>query len=229
MVGKITNKDLQPYKTKEWVSVQKGNWSFLVCTDFIKCYTTEIEIDGANPFNHPMFICTPGKSELWFLKSELDIFGSRIKNINTDKKIKILCDNVKETGSELLNFIEKNTNTRFDGDLYKELWGRIRKYYKYHLIAKYLGDFISSNVLLENLNELKEARVRYAEPIGKNIYDLLNKIFLEVSVVTGIRSEMISCMTRDEIEEYFTSNIIPNISILEKRREFCYNRVEGWL
>ncbi|MDQ5883372.1 MAG: pyruvate, water dikinase [Patescibacteria group bacterium] len=219
--------DLKPYKVNDWINVQKANWSFLVCTDFISCYTTDIEIDGINPFNHPIFVCSPGKSELWFLKSELDSFGSRIKHINTGEKIDNLCEDVRSAGEELLDFISDHNNEVFDAKLYKGLWEKIRSYYKYHLIAKYLGDYISSEILYENLNKLKEARVKYAEPIGKSIYELFNKVILDLSFSTSLNPEVVACLTKDELYDYFNNGNIPHISILEDR--YKKSIIIGWV
>ena len=67
--------DINDYNHSDWVSVSKGNWSFLSCSDFINHYSREVLIGGQNPFDHPIQVCRQGKSELWFRQSEIDLFG----------------------------------------------------------------------------------------------------------------------------------------------------------
>jgi len=98
---------LEEYKKYPWVNVSKGNWSFLSCTDFISCYTNSLVIEGKNPFNHPIQLCAGAQSELWFLKSELDEFGSRIKHINSEEKINELLTKTKDAGEDVLSYIRK--------------------------------------------------------------------------------------------------------------------------
>ena len=210
---------LEEYKRHDWVNVSKGNWSYLSCTDFVSCYTADLTVEGKNPFDHPVQVCIGEKSELWFLKSELDAFGERIGHINTQEKIDALIANVEKTGTEALSFIRHAHAQDFDALSYRRLWEKIREYYRYHLIVKYLGEYLSEEDLKKYTETLKNARVRYGEPIFDESEKLAKQIITIVAEKSGIDGDLVAYFTREELSSFFNREALPDVSDLGQRRE----------
>jgi len=55
---KVMLEDLERFNKSDWISVQKGNLSFLSCTEWISCYTTDLIIEGENPIKNPLQVCS---------------------------------------------------------------------------------------------------------------------------------------------------------------------------
>jgi phosphohistidine swiveling domain-containing protein len=212
-----TMKFLEAYKRKGWVNVSKGHWSFLSCTDFISCYTTDLLIEGAHPFDHPVQVCSGTTSELWFLKAELDAFGERIKHINSQREIDVLLKHIEETGSAALAYIRNSKPQDFDTTKYRLLWGVLKDYYQYHLVNKYLCEFLSQDDLAKYATLLKNARVAYGEPIFNESEKLARQIIASVSHKTGVEAELLAYVTRDELSAYYTDNVLPESAALKER------------
>ena len=166
------------------------------------------------------------KSESWFLKTELDAFGERIKNIAQPHKMKELSENIERTGKDLLKFINKYESIKFNKDLYLDFWKKVKSYYQYHLVVKYLGDYLSQEVLDEYFEIISSLRVNYAEPIGKSVFVIIDKIISDVSASCGLDNSLVSNMTRDEIMKYYETSNIPDIHSLENRHKNSV--VIGW-
>jgi phosphohistidine swiveling domain-containing protein len=211
------DKDIEEYNKTDWVNVSKGNWSFLSCTDFVNCYTREVLIGNQNSFDHPLQICYQGISELWFLQSEIDYFGNRItKLFNTPKEIEDLSDNLKKEADNVLDFFRKNSPENFNSEIYQKYWDKIKSYYRYHLVVKYIGDYLSSNDLEKYKPILQNARL-YAEPVFDESEKLVRKIITNISIKVGVEDKLVSCLTREELKDFFDKNIFPNRLELEKR------------
>jgi phosphohistidine swiveling domain-containing protein len=208
---------LEEYKKQDWVNVSKGNWSFLSCTDFISCYTKDLIIEGKNPFDHPVQVCIGEKSELWFLKSELNEFGARIKHINSDEKINELLDKTKRTGEEALSYIRNSNAEEYDSDKYLLLWSKIRKYYQYHLVVKYLGEYLEPEIFEKYSDQLKQGRVLFGEPIFNESEKLAKSIIETVSKDSGLDFNLLLYLTKDELQEFYKNKTLPSASELEIR------------
>lgn len=217
-VVRILQPDLEAYKRRDWVNVSKGHWSFLSCTDFISCYTHDLQIEGEHPFYHPVQVCSGDASELWFLKSELDAFGERIKHINTPEKITELLSNVARTGTEALSYIRNSKAESFDSARYRTLWEKIRDYYQYHLVVKYLGEYLSKEDLEKYASSLKDACVQYGEPIFNESEKLAKQIIESLGLKTGVSKDLLAFLTRDELDMYYAQRLLPAVEELEQRR-----------
>lgn len=209
--------DIDLLKGFSWITTNKGTLSFLSCTDWISCWTTDVKVEGEHPIQHPMQICSMGKSETWFPKKELDLFGERINHFATLKNVALLVGKTKETGEDLSFFIKKHQETKFNTILYRELWDKIGQYYQWHLIVKYLPDYASAEFLKDHLETLQDLRVQYAEPVGKAIFQILDKVVADVSASLSMELELVKCFTRDELSVYFDSGVVPERILLEER------------
>lgn len=216
-----TKRLIAEYDRFGWVAISKGNWSFLSITDFVQSYTFKLDIEGKNPFDHPVQVCIGNRSELWVPQDELDAFGQRIKSVGTPDGMKSLMENVERTGEVALSFIRTNTGSgmMFDADRYELLWSRIRDYYQYHLIVKYIGEYLSPEDLSFYSTILGNARTRYGEPIFDESEKLTRAILDSIGERTGMDSTLLAYMTRDELDAYFRNNSLPPVSDLKKRRK----------
>lgn len=212
-------KIINDYKIdRDWISVSKGNWSFLSCARYTY-YTSDLIVLGKKFSEHCVQICSGERSETWFVKSEIDAFGERIKHINTQEKINELLGKLITSAESTLELINSVNIQEMDYGIFDELWRRNKNYHQYHLTVKYLGEYLNEEQIKEFGGQLEEARKKYGEPTQWGLEQLTRKWLNYISNNTGIDIDLLKYVSPQELKLFFQDGTLPTLELMQQRRE----------
>lgn len=213
--------NLQQFKHDDWTKIYEGRWSFLTSTHFVDQYTKEIKF-GRRPFikSQSIIFVSRGFSHGWMRQEDRDSLGHYLsKEIENNPKLaKEISAKLKFQTKEILKFIAKNENTVATIKLYKEFWRRILAYYQPHMNVKYVVDYLQPGLLKKYLPDLESARLA-AETVFDRTEDFTLGFVKILSKETKYRSELLLCLTKEELTEYFKTKKLPSKAELGKRNQ----------
>lgn len=213
--------NLQPFKHDDWIKIYDGRWSFLTSTHFVEQYTKEIRF-GRQPFikSQSIIFISRGRSQGWMRQQDMDSLGRYLSREveNNPKLAKEISQRLKFQAKEILNFIDKNENTVATLKLYQEFWRRVLAYFPPHINVKYVVDYLRPDLLKKYLPNLQAARLA-DEPILKRTEDFMISFATILGKKAKYRPELLLCLTKEELNEYFKTKKLPTKLELEKRDE----------
>lgn len=212
--------DLSDFKkSNDWTQIWAGGWSLLSCSNFGDQYTKEI-IFGDKPFlNQSIIFVSQGRSSGWARQKDKDILGkflsSEIRN-NPEKATEI-CESLKREVDLTLTFMDYHSKQGgIDKQTYQSFWNRILVYYKPHINIKYIVDYLEPALLEKYLPQFEEARL-YAESVFKHSEDFVQKVANQIAQASGYTTELILCLTKNELLAYFDTGSLPPKEVLCER------------
>ncbi len=210
--------NLRTFNHKDWVKIYDGQWSFLTSTHFIGQYRDEIRF-GKHPFKSQSIIfISKNRSSGWMRQSDRDRLGAYLANQVTKnpKSVKTISSNLKKQARLFLQFIAKHENTVATEKLYAEFWRRVLAYYHPHINVKYVVDYLTAGQLEKYLPDLQAARLA-AEPVLNRTEDFMIGIAKIIGKKNSYPYELVLCLTKEELSEYFAGKKLPKKSELQKR------------
>jgi len=150
-------------------------------------------------------------------QSDRDVLGKYLsEQIKNKRSAEVISERLIFQAKDFLNFISNNENTVATQKLYNEFWKRLCVYYKAHINVKYVVDYLKPNDLKKYLSILQKARLA-AEPVLNRTEEFMETFAGLLSKKIKCDRKSILCLTKFEIENYFTKGKLPKKSTLEQR------------
>ncbi len=203
----------------DWAKIWDGGWSFLSCTHFGDEYTKDI-IFGGKPFQtQSIMFASKGRSSGWMRQSDRDTLGAYLSaEVKDNASVETIARRLSFQAQDFLAYIAKHENTVTTKELYDDFWQRLCIYYKEHINVKYVVDYLKPELLEKYLPIFQKARLE-AEPVLNRSEDFIQSFAKILSGETKYDSELLLCLTKFEIGNYFSAGTLPKKSELALRYE----------
>ncbi|HTX86551.1 MAG TPA: PEP-utilizing enzyme [Candidatus Nanoarchaeia archaeon] len=208
-------KDFKKYS--DWTKVWSGKWSLHSDTGFGENWTVDSKVAAKPAYRQIIYIFKNGITDCWVRESDKDYLGKRlIKTINTVKAVKALGESLKSRAGIIFDFIKAHDPKLADKKAYLDFWKIVGDYYLPHLSVKYIVDYLSEKQLKKFLPILEDARL-FSEPVFRDTENFMEKMAEGIAQKSGYTKEQIISTTKEEINKYFKTNILPAKKILSAR------------
>ena len=210
--------NIKSFKHEDWTKIYDGRWSFLTSTHFIQQYTKEL-LFGGKPFKSQSIIfISHGRSNGWMRQSDRDRLGNYLAQriVKNPKEAKVIANKLKFQAKGILKFIDQYEGRLITKTLYDEFWKRVLAYYHPHINVKYVVDYLHPDLLKQYLPSLQEARLT-AEPVLNRTEDFMIRFVKLLSKETKYSYQLLLCLIKEEVNDYFNKRKLPNKLELKKR------------
>jgi phosphohistidine swiveling domain-containing protein len=207
-------------KQHSWTSRWAQPTTFLSCDYWALQYFDSVKRTIGENIDNVIFISRKGHATCFMRKDSLDKFGRFTAN---------LTQNDPDHALLILHTAKKN----FDQlkDVMDQLWGKIptkEEYKRFHnVFDRHLGyqvfikkplEYLEPELLVEFMPAFTDARV-YTEEVYKITEKFLPSFLVEIASKEGYNPETITCLTKEELENYFETGSLPDKEILAERYE----------
>ncbi len=204
----------------DWVKLWAGHWCILSCVDFAYQYTHTLKIRGRVFLDQSVIIIEQGRSAGYAHESNRVEWGKYLAQeiSRNPKRVKAICKNLKAEVDRILSFLRDHEKGPVTGDIYEQYLKLVGSYYIPHVNVKFVVDFLEPKLLNRYLHDFEEARV-YAEPVFKKTEEFIQRLCKLIGAKTKCKPELISCLTVDELRQYFNNEELPTKQALIKRNK----------
>ncbi len=210
--------NLKSFIHNDWVKIYDGRWSFLTSTHFINQYTKEL-IFGGHPFKSQSIIfISHGRSAGWMRQTDRDRLGKYLANQieKNPRHALVIARRLKQQAKSFLKFINAHESSKPTLKLYFTFWKKLLAYYHPHINIKYVVDYLQPNLLKKYLPALQSARLA-AEPVLNRTEDFMISFTKLLGKKIKYKYNLLLCLTKEELAEYFNTAKLPKIEELNKR------------
>lgn len=206
----------------DWVQQWAGNWCPLSCSYFGHQYTETLKQYYGKSLEHAVFISRDERRNANFPKKELEEFGNYLAaKARRDKRFALgLAADLRKKTDAILGVVKKLVGKDFSWGEYEKFLSAYYEYVNPHVGVKRIVDFLPKQLLDELLPVLSGARV-YAEPVYKETEDFTIVLCESIGRKTGYPANILRCLMKEELENYFKTGALPARRELEKRFQAC--------
>jgi phosphohistidine swiveling domain-containing protein len=205
---------------REFVKHWAGKWSLLSSSYFGQYYTKDVKSVAKNSVKVAIITSKSQYSICYFDKDEIADFGNSLAAAAKKDSQLILawCSDLKiETDSimSLMKQLSKKQVTKTD---FSKFTKALKSYSCVHMCVKKIVDYLPEDLLKELLPELESARL-YSEPVYSETEIFTEIVADQIAKKNQYSRAQILCLTQHEIDDYFTTSLLPFKNILDKRDE----------
>lgn len=202
----------------EWVSRWAGSYTFVSCSYYGPQYFKKVKEILGKGFNTTLFIHKKGTVSFLVKKDELDELGNFLaKKVQDDNKSAIeFLSKLKQNTDTIMAIMDKLSGKIVNPEEYKEFMEVFDRHLAYHVFMKKTVDYLPKELLDKMLPVFNDARL-YSEPV----YSRTEKFFRDLAKAIGDKektgSELLTCLTQDELEKYISEKVLPEENVLKER------------
>lgn len=205
----------------EWVQRWAGSYTFISCAYWASQYFDSLNRILGKGFESTIFIHKKGTVSFFVKKSELDKLGIHLAlKVKEDKKETIaLLDALKKNADlimEIMDRLEGKIMSKKEYDAFMEVFER---HLAYHVFMKKTVDYLPKDLLDAMIDRFKDARI-YSEPVYSRTEQFFRSMAKAISKKEGVHHELLTCLLKEEIEDYIIEKRLPSESLLKKRFEY---------
>jgi len=208
---------LKNIKSKDWVKVWSGRWSFNSDINFGYHWTIMNKVAGKPAYNQIIYVYKNGITDCWVSVAGKDDLGKRLIKVYKDSQsVKKLSAALKGKAQEVFSFIKSHNPQAISLKDYQKFWQLAGEYYLPHLSVKYIVDYFSEAQLKKFLPILEEARL-FSEPVFREIENFMEKIAAGIARQSKYNREQILSTTAAELIKHFHGVKLPEKRLLTAR------------
>ena len=212
---------IEKFEFDDWESSWSGKWSLLSFFSWGKLYTKKDFSDLVGVFL-PRAIITyyNGNSTAYYREADKKDFANHIvKKVEKDNAIiPKLCSDLKSATDEVVEFVDSHLKKELVWKDYQKYQETVAEYYVSHNSLKYLVDYLPKDLLEKYFSQIQEAR-KYSEPAFDKTVEFMKYFSQQKNF--SYSEELIRAMTDEELEEFFSTEKLPQKDILEERHQAC--------
>lgn len=214
---------LQDLKSnQDWTKFWAFRFSLLGASILCSYYPKKLKEQMGKGFSHIVIISKKGHSTCLLKSKEREEFGKHqikvyIKNGGMSGFCKLMRKETDKIFSFIKEFKGKNKISKKD---FEEFVDAMQYYLGIYTVPRQVIDFIDPGMVEKILNDLKEIRL-YSEPVFGLVEEAIQTVSSQISSQSGYKSENISCMLLQELQQYLEIGKLPEEEILKKRYQRC--------
>lgn len=207
-------------KGDDWVSRWAGSYTFISCTYWGPQYFHTLKRILGVGLENTLFIHHRGTVSFFVRRDELDALGKYLTGkVRKDEKF----------AHDLLEKLTKNTDTlmgimgRMEGRVptaheYEEFMESFERHLAYHVFMKKTVDYMDEEMFRKLSGTFKDARL-YSEPVYSRTESFFRSMAEAIGRKEGVSHELLTCLTKEELEEYIKCGALPKEGLLKERYE----------
>lgn len=205
---------------QNWKKNWDGGWSVLSCAFLGYQYTKQLADVLGISLEETIIVSHRGFSACYFLSDKKEKFGSFFaeKAQTNPEIIEGWASNLKTTTDKILSLIKTLMIQEATEQNFSAFIQAVFDYGVPHRIIKVTVDYLSEELLKKYLDVLTEARV-YAEPVYTETENYMRYFADKLSVKLQIKPELILAMSRQQLQDYFSSGNLPSEDLLNEQYE----------
>ncbi|NTV41331.1 MAG: hypothetical protein HGA61_03610 [Candidatus Moranbacteria bacterium] len=217
--------EIKNIAAKKWQKNWAGQWSLLTCGYMGYQFTQQLKDVLGVSLEESLFAVKKGTSSCYILEEHKEYFG-KIFAGKAEKDPSLVFSWAKDLKEATDNVLEKIKELK-KKPINKENFGYfVKAMYQYgvaHRIVKVTVDYLSQEVIQNNLDILTDARV-YAEPVYEETEKYMRFIAEKIAAKEGFIAEHILAFTLDQWDKYLEKGTLPskNEAAAQYEKMFLY-------
>ncbi|MBI4268317.1 hypothetical protein HY627_00600 [Candidatus Uhrbacteria bacterium] len=206
---------LQEIAAKKWLSRWAGSYTFISCTYWGPQYYHSLKKELGVYFKHTLFIHRKGTVSFFVPHHEFTALGKTLarKSECNAAFVKKYCNALKRNTDTLLPMMRKMRKKIPTLVEYKKWLKVFDHHLALHVVNKKTVDFLKDGFLLPLFIDAR----KYAEHVYSESEDFFRAIAKRIAQREGYDEQYLTCLTKDEFENYLSKKILPKESILRQR------------
>ncbi len=212
----MKSKELNEFADIGWIQRWSGSYTFISCSYWGPQYFNSLKnILGVN-FAHTLFVHKKGTVDFYVAREELDNLGKTLANqVKRNPKLVGKYSKLIKDNTDILVQLMSNSSIPSTRE-YKEFLTVFDRHLAYHGFIKETVDYLDSDSLNKLLPDFEEAR-KYSERIYSDSEIYFRNLSRVIAKKENRNSDLLTCLTQLEFEEYLEDKNLPEDKILEKR------------
>lgn len=213
------NKNISEILKKDWIKNWSGNWSLLFASFYGDNYSKGLKTLVGKGFDNNLITSENGVRSNYLPQNELDNLGQLFaEQIAKEGVAEEWARLVFERTDKVMALISKmDKKDIFDKEDYSLLRDAYEEHVPPNFAIKKVADYLSADLMEKYMELFSKVRV-YTEPVYGEISRMLAKV---VGSLTNISPELVSFITKKEIEKFLDKGKIISIKDLEERKKGC--------
>jgi len=211
---------LTKIRSIQWVNRWAGSYTFISCSYWGPQYHHSLKKYLGLFFDHTLFIHRKGTVSFFIAENEFRHLGEVLarkseKNISFAKKY---CSALKKNTDILLPLMEKLQKKIPTPAEYKQFFAAFDRHLAFHVFVKKTTDFLTAEALKKLMPIFQDARL-YSEKIYSESEKFFRNVMKLIAKKEKYEADDLTCLTREEFENYLKTGKLPDKSELKKRFE----------
>jgi phosphohistidine swiveling domain-containing protein len=209
---------LREVKNNSWLKFYAGNWSVMTLSYWGQHYTNNWKKIFGDGLTKAILFSKKGHATSFFEKVDYKRYGEHLakKAFKNEPYVKKWCDELKLKVDQVIHMIEELKNVKIGKNEFTKFIDVFTSYGPWHSGIKILVDHLPVEMVQKFLPEISEVR-KYSEKTFVETEKFFELFAKQLSKKIFIPSELILCMTKEEIETYFEKGKVPNNEMLKRR------------
>jgi phosphohistidine swiveling domain-containing protein len=205
-------------KNKGWISRWAGSYTFVSCSFWAEQYSKQLREILGKGLDSTIFIHKKGTVSFFVKKDELDSLGMFLsdKVIKDENGAFDMLIKLKESTDALTVMMENIRGKIPSNEEYRGFLSLFEKHLAYHNFMKKTVEYLPGGLLEKMLTSFVDAR-KYSEHVYSATEDFFRSLTLIISEEEGIEKELLTCLTKEELELYLAEMVLPEKCILSER------------
>jgi len=205
----------------DWSAHWSGGWCLLSCSYFGDQYTRSIgDVLGAK-LHTAVFVSRNGRSTCYLRRDELEEFGGYLaKKVVENEGVALEWCTALKRQTDRLAQITSDLGKK-EEITQKEFGEFLSAFYDYvgpHIAVKKVVDYLPQAELERLLPKFTEARL-YSEKVYDISEEFTRLYSVQVGAKAGLPANLVQCMLKEELEDWFGGSKTPGREELESRFE----------
>lgn len=192
----------------------------LSCSYFGDQYTRSIEAALGTRLKHAAFIHREGLGAAYLRQDELKEFGEALAaKVVEDNNVGIeWCRLLVQRTDEITKLMNSLRWKEVGKDSWKKFESATYNYIVPHIAIKKVVDYLPAELLKEMLPAFEEARL-YSEKVYATTEEFTREFADKMGKKTGLGRDLVLCLQKEELEQYFSGKPLPLKPELKARSE----------